>query len=92
MERELKYVCDAITLRDTHAHYCFFLCSLILFLFLQIGIRSLVFGFGNIINAAPVVAVIFYSILFAWLSAANKLSTLFVAQTAMNTAEKAKKE
>jgi ATP/ADP translocase len=51
-----------------------------------------VFGFGNIINAAPVVAVIFYSILFAWLSAANKLSTLFVAQTAMNKAEKTKKE
>jgi hypothetical protein len=54
--------------------------------------RSLVFGFGNIINAAPVVAAIFYSILFAWLSAANKLSTLFVAQTEMNKAEKAKKE
>lgn len=49
-------------------------------------------GFGNIINAAPVVAVIFYSILFAWLSAANKLSSLFVAQTEMNKAEKIKKE
>ena len=55
-------------------------------------VHSLVFGFGNIINAAPVVAAIFYSILFAWLSAANKLSALFVAQTEMDKAEKAKKE
>ena len=55
-------------------------------------VLSLVFGFGNIINAAPVVATIFYSILFAWLSAASKLSTLFVAQTEMDKAEKAKKE
>ncbi len=55
-------------------------------------IRSLVFGFGNIINAAPVVATIFYSILFAWLSAASRLSTLFVAQTEMDKAEKAKQE
>jgi len=54
--------------------------------------QILVLGFGNIINAAPVVAVIFYSILFAWLSAANKLSSLFVAQTEMNKAEKIKKE
>jgi ATP/ADP translocase len=83
MKKEIKYI------RDTNL---FFLYSLLLFLFLQIVLRSLVFGFGNIINAAPVVAVIFYSILFAWLSAANKLSTLFVAQTEMNKAEKAKKE
>ena len=55
-------------------------------------LRSLVFGFGNIINAAPVVATIFYSILFAWLSAASKLSTLFIAQTEMDKAEKAKQE
>ena len=54
--------------------------------------RSLVFGFGNIINAAPVVATIFYAILFAWLNAASKLSTLFMAQTEMDKAEKAKKE
>jgi ATP/ADP translocase len=83
MKKEIKYI------RETNL---FFLYSLILFPFLQIIFRSLVFGFGNIINAAPVVAVIFYSILFAWLSAANKLSTLFVAQTEMNKAEKAKKE
>jgi len=47
---------------------------------------------GNIINAAPIVAGIFYAILFAWLSSASKLSTLFVAQTEMDKAEKAKKE
>lgn len=46
--------------------------------------QVLVFMFGNIINAAPVVGVIFYSVLFAWMSAASKLSTLFVAQTEMD--------
>jgi AAA family ATP:ADP antiporter len=50
--------------------------------------QVLVFGFGNIINAAPVVAIIFYSVLFAWMSAANKLSTLFVAQTELEKASK----
>jgi AAA family ATP:ADP antiporter len=57
--------------------------------------QILVFGFGNIINAAPIVAVIFYSVLLAWMSAANKLSTLFVAQTEIekaNKQEKAKEE
>lgn len=54
--------------------------------------QILVFSFGNIINAAPVVATIYYSILFAWLSAAKKLSSLFVAQTEMARAEKLKKE
>jgi len=60
--------------------------------------QVLVFAFGNIISAAPVVAVIFYSVLFAWISAANKLSSLFVAQTEMGKAnqqmekEKAKAE
>jgi ATP:ADP antiporter, AAA family len=48
--------------------------------------QILVFMFGNIINAAPVVGVIFYSVLLAWMSAANKLSTLFVAQTEMDKA------
>ena len=71
----------------------FFVCLPVrIWYFLFARIRSLVFGFGNIINAAPVVAAIFYSILFAWLSAASKLSTLFVAQTEMAKAEKAKKE
>ncbi|KAG7365041.1 ADP/ATP translocase [Nitzschia inconspicua] len=60
--------------------------------------QILVFSFGNIINAAPAVGVIFYSVLFAWMSAANKLSHLFVAQTEMDKAnqqmekEKAKEE
>eukprot|EP00536_Pseudo-nitzschia_multiseries_P008057 jgi/Psemu1/240837/estExt_Genewise1.C_1980037 len=54
--------------------------------------QILVLSFGNIINAAPIVAAIFYTILLAWLSAASKLSTLFVAQTEMDKAEKAKKE
>ena len=39
--------------------------------------QGLVFGFGNILNAAPVVATIYYSVLVAWISAANRLSTLF---------------
>eukprot|EP00532_Pseudo-nitzschia_australis_P012686 CAMPEP_0168206768 /NCGR_PEP_ID=MMETSP0140_2-20121125/1125_1 /TAXON_ID=44445 /ORGANISM="Pseudo-nitzschia australis, Strain 10249 10 AB" /LENGTH=571 /DNA_ID=CAMNT_0008132949 /DNA_START=473 /DNA_END=2188 /DNA_ORIENTATION=- len=54
--------------------------------------QILVLTCGNIINAAPIVAGIFYAILFAWLSSASKLSTLFVAQTEMDKAEKAKKE
>ena len=39
--------------------------------------QGLVFGFGNILNAAPVVATIYYGVLMAWISAANRLSTLF---------------
>mmetsp|Transcript_25180 Transcript_25180/g.38635 ORF Transcript_25180/g.38635 Transcript_25180/m.38635 type:complete len:157 (-) Transcript_25180:25-495(-) len=50
--------------------------------------QGLVFIFGNIINAAPVVGVIFYSVLFGWLGAANKLSGLFHARTEMDKAEK----
>lgn len=50
--------------------------------------QGLVFIFGSIINAAPVVAVIFYSVLICWISAANRLSTLFHAHTAVDTAEK----
>jgi AAA family ATP:ADP antiporter len=49
--------------------------------------QILVFGFGNIINAAPAVAVIYYSVLLAWVSAANKLSQLFMAQTEMEKAD-----
>jgi AAA family ATP:ADP antiporter len=49
--------------------------------------QILVFGFGNIINAAPAVAVIYYSVLLAWISAANKLSQLFMAQTEMEKAD-----
>ena len=48
--------------------------------------QGLVFAFGNIVNAAPAVAVIYYSVLFGWMSSANKLSTLFVAQTELDKA------
>jgi len=51
--------------------------------------QGLVFLFGNILNASPAVAVLYYSVLFAWLSAANTLSGLFVAKTEMQKAEKA---
>jgi ATP:ADP antiporter, AAA family len=50
--------------------------------------QGLVFQFGNILNAAPVVGVIFYSVLFTWLAAANRLSGLFLAQTEMDKANK----
>lgn len=50
--------------------------------------QGLVFFFGNIINAAPVVAVIYYSVLICWISAANKLSGLFHAQTEMDKANR----
>jgi len=50
--------------------------------------QGLVFIFGNIINAAPVVAVIYYSVLLGWIAAANRLSGLFQAQTEMDKANK----
>jgi AAA family ATP:ADP antiporter len=50
--------------------------------------QGLVFVFGNIINAAPVVAVIYYSVLVGWIAAANRLSSLFQAQTEMDKANK----
>eukprot|EP00560_Eucampia_antarctica_P008732 CAMPEP_0197825528 /NCGR_PEP_ID=MMETSP1437-20131217/2581_1 /TAXON_ID=49252 ORGANISM="Eucampia antarctica, Strain CCMP1452" /NCGR_SAMPLE_ID=MMETSP1437 /ASSEMBLY_ACC=CAM_ASM_001096 /LENGTH=193 /DNA_ID=CAMNT_0043425549 /DNA_START=1330 /DNA_END=1914 /DNA_ORIENTATION=- len=49
--------------------------------------QGLIFLFGNIINATPVVAMFFYSVLFCWLSSANKLNSLFVAKTEMRRAE-----
>jgi len=51
--------------------------------------QCLVLLFGNILNAAPIVAIIYYSVLFAWLNAANRLSGLFVAKTEMQKADKA---
>ena len=54
--------------------------------------QGLVFLFGNIINAAPVVGVIFYSVLFGWIGAASKLSKLFVAQTEMEKAKQLEKK
>jgi AAA family ATP:ADP antiporter len=53
--------------------------------------QGLVFLFGNIISAAPIVGVIFYSVLFGWIGAASKLSTLFIAQTEINKAEQMEK-
>jgi AAA family ATP:ADP antiporter len=50
--------------------------------------QGLVFIFGNILNASPAVAIIFYSVLFGWLNSANTLSGLFMAKTEMQKAEK----
>lgn len=54
--------------------------------------QFLVVAFGNIINAAPVVAVIYYSVLFIWINAASKLSHLFHAQTEINKANQIEQE
>ena len=54
--------------------------------------QGLVFLYGNIINAAPVVGVIYYSVLIGWIAAANKLSGLFLAQTEMDKANKYERE
>uniref|UniRef100_A0A7S1ZBM2 ADP,ATP carrier protein n=1 Tax=Ditylum brightwellii TaxID=49249 RepID=A0A7S1ZBM2_9STRA len=43
--------------------------------------QGLVFIFGDILSATPAVAILFYSILLGWMSAANKLSGLFLAQS-----------
>jgi AAA family ATP:ADP antiporter len=50
--------------------------------------QGLVFLFGNILNAAPAVFVIYNGVLLTWLSAANTLSGLFMAKTEMQKAEK----
>jgi AAA family ATP:ADP antiporter len=50
--------------------------------------QGLVFFFGNIIHAAPVVGVIYYSVLICWISSANKLSGLFHAQTEIDKANR----
>ena len=49
--------------------------------------QGLVFGFGNILSAAPVVAVIYCSVLWTWITAAHRLSALFLAQTEVQKAE-----
>lgn len=54
--------------------------------------QGLVFWFGSILNAAPAVAAIYYSVLLWWASSANVLSGLFKAQTEMDKAERDKKE
>jgi AAA family ATP:ADP antiporter len=50
--------------------------------------QGLVMIFGNILNAAPVVGIFFYAVLLTWISAANRLSGLFLAQTEMDKANK----
>jgi AAA family ATP:ADP antiporter len=50
--------------------------------------QGLVFFYGNIINAAPVVGVIYYTVLIGWISSANKLSGLFHAQTEIDKANR----
>jgi AAA family ATP:ADP antiporter len=54
--------------------------------------QGLVFLFGSILNATPAVAVLFYAVLVGWLSAANSLSSLFLAKTEMQKAEKQMKD
>lgn len=43
--------------------------------------QILVLGFGNILSAAPVVAVIYYSVLLTWIGAARQLAGLFHERT-----------
>lgn len=49
--------------------------------------QGLVFIFGNIINAAPAVLAIFYSVLITWFAAASRLSVLFQSRTEIQKAE-----
>jgi AAA family ATP:ADP antiporter len=53
--------------------------------------QGLVLLFGSILNAAPVVGVIFYSVLFAWTAAASRLAGLFQAQTEAEKAARMEK-
>jgi len=53
--------------------------------------QGLVLFFGNIVNAAPVVAFLFYSVLACWIIAANKLNVLFLEKTSI-VEQKKKKE
>jgi ATP:ADP antiporter, AAA family len=43
--------------------------------------QFLVLIFGNILSAAPVVSIIYYAVLLAWMSSANSLAGLFQAKT-----------
>lgn len=49
--------------------------------------QGLVFMFGNIINAASAVLIIFYSVLITWFAAASRLSVLFHEKSEMKKAE-----
>lgn len=50
--------------------------------------QGLVFAFGSIVDAAPVVGLVYYLVLLAWIGAANRLSGLFQARTAIDADEK----
>ena len=50
--------------------------------------QFLVLVFGNIISAAPVLVVLYYSVLIWWAISANRLGTLFLAKTAMQDVSK----
>ncbi|CAJ1960831.1 unnamed protein product [Cylindrotheca closterium] len=54
--------------------------------------QGLVFGFGDIISAAPIVGMVFYSVLLVWIQAASKLGVLFHAQTEMKKASDAERK
>jgi AAA family ATP:ADP antiporter len=56
----------------------------------SIAQQGLIFLFGNILNAAPAVAVVFYFVLFCWLTSANQLNGLFIAKTELKKAEENK--
>jgi ATP:ADP antiporter, AAA family len=43
--------------------------------------QGLVFAFGSILDAAPVVGVVYYAVLLTWIAAANRLSVLFQSKT-----------
>ncbi len=52
--------------------------------------QFLVLVFGNIISAAPVLVVLYYSVLAWWAYSAHRLSSLFYARTA--TQERTKED
>lgn len=49
--------------------------------------QGLVLLFGSIINAAPALAALYYSVLVWWGISANRLSSLFYAMTAVKKSE-----
>eukprot|EP00571_Detonula_confervacea_P011041 CAMPEP_0172305350 /NCGR_PEP_ID=MMETSP1058-20130122/6664_1 /TAXON_ID=83371 /ORGANISM="Detonula confervacea, Strain CCMP 353" /LENGTH=563 /DNA_ID=CAMNT_0013016923 /DNA_START=243 /DNA_END=1934 /DNA_ORIENTATION=+ len=54
--------------------------------------QGLVLVFGNIISAAPVLVILYYSVLVWWALSANRLSKLFFAKTAMQEERTKEKE
>ena len=54
--------------------------------------QVLVLMFGNIISAAPILAVLYYAVLGWWAYSANRLSSLFYARTAAAAQEEEEEE